>query len=156
MRMVIFSKQDFEAMTVVNVPDDIIRMMTKHSGRSAFPLRLLPRLKPMPISIPTDEECFSLSIRAIDIWVESLCRSKSGSHWSLERLIMEHGARVGERMYEDQFMWTWVGYCDDDGLDLQSVFLPGQEFDVQARECEAWDRGFGRGINVGYHLGRGE
>lgn len=157
MRMVIFSKHDFEAMTVVNVPDDIIRKEQKYGGRSGFPMRLLPRLKPMPVTPYDGSEEICMSIRGIDIWCESLCRRKPGrAVRSFNDCVRCFGPERAEAEYEDQFMWTWVGYCDDDGLDLQSVFLPGQEFDVQARECEAWDNGFGKGVQLGYHIGRGE
>lgn len=103
MRVVIFSHHDMEAITVVEVPQDII-----NSLRHGDYIRLMPRLK-FDFSEWRDcESAMTLQFKYITVrmW-KVFFRNINGSES------------------------TWVGTADDDALEANSVLLPGQQYIVE-------------------------
>lgn len=128
MRMVIFSKHDLEAITVVDVSDSLIRELSGGRGGS-FWLRMSARLK-YEVRHMTASELNQLDMRVINILCEPFYRRREGSRYLTEQQCWEQGIN-----YESMFNKTWIGIADDDALELMSAYLPGQRADVQ-RDCE--------------------
>lgn len=127
MRMVIFSKHDLEALTVVEVSDSLIRELTKHGGDS-FMLRMAPRLRFEVRPYPPDSEPVFDSLKVVNISVERFYRRGIS--------------------YNSMFDKTWIGIADDDALTLMSTFLPGQREEVNGERESAYWKGVFEGWQI--------
>jgi len=120
-RVVIFHRDNFEAITVVDVPDTII---SSHKKDSHWRLTMYARPKAVrycPDSCSLEE----LQIKHVDILMEKMHRS------------------VGYYMHK--IMETWIGFGGDDVLKVQSTFLPGQRWEVVETRRDAYWNGLTRG-----------
>lgn len=104
MRLVIFSEEDFEPMTIVDFP----AMILNREIRSGDIVRLMPRLKMPYWATPLDDPVVLEPLRAVTVRLE---------------LLRRHG-------YQQESS-TWIGFARDDGLTLKSSLLPGQVADYQ-------------------------
>jgi len=127
-RVVIFHRDDFEAITVVDVPETIISW---HKKDNHWRLTMYARPKairwcPDPCSL---EE---LQIKCVDVHMEKMFRT-TGYYRNI------HGQTY------PTIMETWVGFGGDDVLEVQSMFLPGQQWEVIETRRDAYWNGLTRG-----------
>lgn len=101
MRVVVYSEIDYEPLTVIDVHVDDLRRLDP----SGDYLRFMPRMK-APSWEYIDSPVLMPSFKTITV--------------RFERFFRFHGA-YGR---DEQLMW--IGWVHDDGLELRSVFLPGQ------------------------------
>lgn len=129
MRMVIFSKHDLEAITVVDVSESLIRELSGGTW-AHFWLRMRARIRYDVVKFYDPAEPVGLmDTRVINILCEPFYRRREGSRYLTEQQCWEHGIN-----YDSMFNKTWIGIADDDALELMSAYLPGQRADVQ-RDC---------------------
>ena len=142
MRMVIFSKHDLEALTVVDVSESLIRELTKHGGDS-FLLRMAPRLRFEARPRTPDSEPVFDSFKVVTIMCERFYRRKPGSRYLTQEQCWERGIS-----YNSMFDKTWIGIADDDALTLMSTFLPGQREEVNGERESAYWKGVFEGWTI--------
>lgn len=109
MKIVVYSEIDYEPITVIDVHIDDLRRLHP----SGDYLRFVPRMK-----FPSWEE---------------LSRTEMFAPFKTITVRFERFYR-GHGRFEQPEAMMWIGWAHDDGLELRSVFLPGQLAELQ------WER----------------
>lgn len=107
MKAVIFDEDRFIPISIVELRSHHLELLDAGMMHLRFRRRMEPMLN-WPVS---DEIMDSISTSIVDVRFERISRFKD--KYGIER------------------QWVWVGYVNyEDGIDLQSVFLDGQLYEV--------------------------
>ncbi len=105
MKVVVYSEEDYEPMTVVDVHIDDLRKLHP----SGDYLRFMPRMKALSwadADAMNNGQIMMQSLKVITVRFERFYRGR------------------GRFDPPDQLMW--IGWAHDDGLEMRSTLLPGQ------------------------------